>query len=91
MKLLGVIKLKKIALMCDSCADISSQEAKELDIHVIRMPLNVDGKEHIEDVNGTPDINKLDMLMLKNHLDQWKKEVRLQGLKPLIYINYRED
>lgn len=50
MNLLGVIKLKKIALMCDSCADISSQEAKELDIHVIRMPLNVDGKEHIEDV-----------------------------------------
>ena len=47
-------------------------------------------KKHIEDSNGTPDINKLDMLMLKNRLDQWKKEVRLQGLKPLIYINYRE-
>lgn len=48
-------------------------------------------KEHIEGKNGTPDINKLDMLMLKNRLDHWKKEVRLQGLKPLIYINYRAD
>lgn len=44
-------------------------------------------KEHIEDIEGTPNINKLNMLMLKNRLDQWKKEVRLQGLKPLIYIN----
>ena len=46
-------------------------------------------KEHIEDSNGIPDLSKLDMLMLKNRLDQWKKEVRLQGLRPLIYINYR--
>lgn len=35
-----------------------------------------------------PDINALNMLMLKNRLDQWKKEVRLAGYKPLIYINY---
>lgn len=44
---------------------------------------------HIEDANGRPDINLLDMLMLKNKLDQWKKEVRLQGYRPMIYINYR--
>lgn len=50
----------------------------------------LDRKDHIEDANGIPNMNKLDMLMLKNRLDQWKKEVRLQGLKPLIYINYRE-
>ena len=36
-----------------------------------------------------PDINRLDMLMLKNRLDQWKKEVRLQGYTPIIYVNYR--
>lgn len=46
-------------------------------------------KTHIEDENGIPDLNKLEMLMLKNKLDQWKKEVRLSGYKPLIYINYR--
>jgi len=46
-------------------------------------------QDHIEDGNGCPQLNQLDMLMLKNRLDQWKKEVRLQGLKPLIFINYR--
>lgn len=39
--------------------------------------------------DGKPDINRLDMLMLKNRLDQWKKEVRLQGYTPIIYVNYR--
>lgn len=47
-------------------------------------------KEHIEDENGKPNIDALEMLMLKNRLDQWKKEVRLQGYKPIIYINYRK-
>ena len=46
-------------------------------------------KDHIEDEYGCPQLVQLEMLMLKNRLDQWKKEVRLQGLKPLIYINYR--
>lgn len=45
--------------------------------------------EHIEDETGRPDLNKLDMLLLKNRLDNWKKEVRLLGIKPLVYINYR--
>ena len=44
---------------------------------------------HIEDDNGKPDLHQLKMLMLKNRLDQWKKEVRLMGIQPLIYINYR--
>lgn len=34
-------------------------------------------------------LSELDMLMLKNRIDQWKKEVRLSGFKPVIYINYR--
>ena len=48
----------------------------------------LDKVTHIEDQQGKPDLNRLKMLMLKNRLDQWKKEVRLLGLKPLIYINY---
>lgn len=51
--------------------------------------LILERKSHIEE-NGIPNINSLEMLMLKNKLDQWKKEVRLQGLKPIIYINYKE-
>lgn len=49
----------------------------------------LDRSRHIENEDGKPDINRLDMLMLKNRLDQWKKEVRLQGYMPIIYVNYR--
>lgn len=41
--------MKKIALMCDSSADITKKEAKELNIHVIRMPIMMHGKEYIEE------------------------------------------
>lgn len=41
------------------------------------------------DENNKVDLTALDMLMLKNRIDQWKKEVRLAGYKPIIYINYR--
>lgn len=57
-------------------------------IHTVAIWLILERATHIE-VDGVPDINSLDMLMLKNRLDQWKKEVRLQGYKPLIYINYK--
>ncbi len=58
------------------------------EIHTVAIWLILERATHIE-VDGVPDINSLDMLMLKNRLDQWKKEVRLQGYKPLIYINYK--
>lgn len=48
-------------------------------------------RAHIEDDNGKPDLSRLKMLMLKNRLDQWKKEVRLMAIRPLIYINYRSN
>ena len=39
--------------------------------------------------DGRPDLTSLDMLLLKNKIDNWKKEVRLAGLTPVININYR--
>lgn len=57
-------------------------------IHTIAIWLILERATHIEE-NGTPNLNLLDMLMLKNRLDQWKKEVRLQGYKPLVCINYK--
>lgn len=51
----------------------------------------LEGHNHIEDASGKPDLNRLQMLLLKNRLDQWKKDVRLQGFKPMIYINYRSE
>lgn len=40
--------MKKIAIMCDSSADISKEEAKELDLHVVRMPITIDQDTYIE-------------------------------------------
>ncbi|MNW66735.1 hypothetical protein D3C74_452350 [compost metagenome] len=42
-------------------------------------------------IEGYPDINNLNMLILKNKLDQWKKEVRLLGYHPKIKINYARE
>lgn len=42
---------KKVALLCDSSADISEAEAKELGIYVLRMPVIVDGKEYVEGID----------------------------------------
>ena len=58
------------------------------EIRTVAIWLVLERDTHIEE-NGTPNINTLEMLMLKNRLDQWKKEVRLQGYQPLICINYR--
>ncbi len=40
--------MKKIALMCDSAADVTLEEEKELGIHVIRLPIIVDEVEYEE-------------------------------------------
>ena len=37
------------------------------------------------------DLTKLKMLMLLNQLDYWKKQVKLNNLQPIIYINYYSD
>lgn len=53
--------------------------------------LILEREHHIEGPDGIPDLNRLNMLMFKNRLDQWKKEVRLAGMRPLVYINYRRN
>lgn len=50
--------------------------------------LLLDRRNHLEIVNGKPDINQLEMLALKNKLDAWKKEVRVLGYTPVIMVNY---
>lgn len=45
-------------------------------------------ENHIEDEHGRPDLKKIRMLLLKNRLAEWKKEVRLIGRTPMIYVNY---
>lgn len=50
--------------------------------------LVLDRNKKLKVKNGVVDLNDLDMLMLKNRIDSWKKEVRLSGYKPIIKINY---
>lgn len=56
--------MNNIALMCDSSADITVAEAKELDIHVLRMPIVINSVAYTEEV----DIFDEDIIaaMLKN-------------------------
>lgn len=39
-------------------------------------------------IDGKPDISALKMIMLKNRIDAWKKEVRILGYTPVVYLNY---
>lgn len=77
-----------------SIASLKAYKHKQLknmpEIDTVAIWLVLERETHIEGDDGVPNINDLDMLMLKNRLDQWKKEVRLQGLKPLIYVNYKK-
>ncbi|QHE59924.1 hypothetical protein FHE72_01940 [Rossellomorea vietnamensis] len=58
-------------------------EIKEIGLWII-----LDRKTKLPIISGKPNINHLDMLILKNKIDHWKKEVRLLGYKPVIRINY---
>lgn len=49
----------------------------------------LDDSMHIEDDNGKTDLKRMKLLMLKNSLDSWSKNVRLLNYEPIIYINYR--
>ncbi|MEG0823588.1 MAG: DegV family protein, partial [Erysipelotrichaceae bacterium] len=43
--------MKRVAIMSDSSADISALDAKRLNIHIVRMPIIVDGKEYKEEID----------------------------------------
>lgn len=62
------------------------EDMPEVDTVVIWIILK--RKNHLPEDNGRPDLNTLKMLTLKNRLDEWKKEVRVLGYHPLIYVNY---
>ncbi|MEG0563102.1 DegV family protein, partial [Anaerorhabdus sp.] len=50
--------MKKIAVLVDSSADITNEEAKTLGLEVIRMPLTING----EDVMETDGISDKDFI-----------------------------
>lgn len=63
-------------------------KTKRLDVEKIGVWLILERKKKLKVNRGTIDLNSLDMLMLKNRIDSWKKEVRLAGYKPVVRINY---
>lgn len=67
--------MKKIALMCDSSADITKEQAEKLDIHVIRMPISINGKEFIEEET----IFDQDIIKALNNGDQVKTAQPILG------------
>lgn len=63
----------------------------DVKIENVYLWLVLERKSELPLINGNPDITELNMLILKNKLDQWKKEVRLLGYRPKIKINYARD
>lgn len=61
----------------------NQNEVKEIGLWII-----LERKTKLTLEGNKPDLNELDMLILKNKIDYWKKEVRLGGYKPIIRINY---
>lgn len=66
--------MKKIALMCDSSADITKEEAQALDIHVVRMPITINGKEYIEE----------ETIFDKDIIKALKEEAQVKTAQPII-------
>lgn len=60
-------------------------------INEISLWLILDRRTRLPIVNGKIQLNNLKMIILKNKLDYWKKEVRLKGFNPKICINYIVD
>lgn len=58
------------------------------DIKRVALWIVLERKTELELKNGTPDLSKLGMFTFKNRIDGWKKEVRLLGYTPIIYLNY---
>lgn len=51
---------KKIGIMLDSSCDIDEKEAKELNVHVLRMPIVIDGHEYIDSIDiSNKEVSKL--------------------------------
>lgn len=63
----------------------------DVKIENVYLWLVLERKSKLTLIDGKPDINELNMLILKNKLDQWKKEVRLLGYRPKIKINYSRE
>lgn len=71
--------------------DILSEKTKELPIKNVGIWIVLKRSRQLSTSSGKINLNELDMFILKNRLDEWKKKVRLLGLNPIIRLNYIVD
>ncbi len=92
---IGNTSSKLCYVVDQSISSLKMYKAKLLDefpeIDTVAIWIVLERKNKLKEKNGKVDINELNMLMLKNKIDSWKKTVRLMGYKPIIYINYYND
>ena len=87
------VKIGNTSAKLDYAFDQSTTSARMMkkqkeDIENCAVWLILDRHTKLKEIDGTVDLNDLDMLMLKNKIDAWKKEIRNLGYKPIIHINY---
>ena len=61
------------------------KDVPEIDTVVVWLIFDNEASSRI--VKEHTDLSELKLLGLKNRLDEWKKEVRLAGKKPVVYVN----
>lgn len=80
---LKLYKLGAIKTVRESGEEIPIPKVKKVALWII-----LDTKKRITDADGKVDLSKLSYLIFKTKLDIWKKEVRLAGMEPIVYVNY---
>ena len=61
------------------------KDVPEIDTVVVWLIFDSEASSRI--IKEHTDLSELKLLGLKNRLDEWKKEVRLAGKKPVVYVN----
>ena len=61
------------------------KNAPEIDTVAVWLIFDKEASSRI--IKEHTDLSELKLLGLKNRLDEWKKEVRLAGKKPVVYVN----
>lgn len=71
--------------------DMLLDRTKALPIKNVGIWIVLKRTKQLSTSSGKINLNDLDMFILKNRLNEWKKKVRLLGLNPIIRLNYIVD
>lgn len=68
---------------------LRKQTAFNLAFNKVAVLFVLERKNALPNEHGKLELRKLKMLILKNRLNEWKREMRILGLNPQIFIGYR--